>query len=248
MKIDHLVLNIEEKYQNEETTSIRQAGLPYEPKWGKGTKGFKVSNIWIGREYFELVHLLKQDGGGWMPEWVRMYNNGHRGLICLMLDVDNIYEAVGRAAQRGVKITEPEYLKFRWGFGLFTRTMPWMNSYFDFFEGVPIQIGLQQMKDQKSEDFMCQYMVPNAKENGITGIRSIRICGPFSDNDFQLIDRMFEHIERHSGRRSVSLLGGRQFLEFHRSERVTVRVAAACNNPKYTGSSVTIENVDLEIN
>ena len=97
LRIDHLVVNIDKKYQTDELEiqSIRNTGLPYEPKWGKGTKGFKASNIWIGNEYLEMINLLKKDGGGWKPEWVEEYNKGHRGLICLMLDVvdvDKIYE------------------------------------------------------------------------------------------------------------------------------------------------------------
>ena len=92
LRIDHLVVNIDKKYQTDEIAiqSIRDTGVPYEPKWGKGTKGFKASNIWIGNEYLEMIYLLKKDGGGWKPEWVEKYNKGHRGLICLMLDVDDL--------------------------------------------------------------------------------------------------------------------------------------------------------------
>lgn len=65
LRIDHLVVNIDKKYQTDELEiqSIRNTGLPYEPKWGKGTKGFKASNIWIGNEYLEMINLFKKDGG-----------------------------------------------------------------------------------------------------------------------------------------------------------------------------------------
>ena len=36
------------------------------------------------------------DGGGWKPEWVEKYNKGHRGLICLMQDVDDLDEIYRR--------------------------------------------------------------------------------------------------------------------------------------------------------
>ena len=65
--------------------------------------------------------------------------------------------------------------------------MPWRNSYFPFFEGIPLQIGLQQMRDEKSVEFMRQYMVPNAKDNGIDGIEEIKIKGAFTESDFKLI-------------------------------------------------------------
>lgn len=32
------------------------------------------------------------------------------------------------------------------------------KSYIDFFQGIPLQISLQQMKDEKSREFMNQYI------------------------------------------------------------------------------------------
>ncbi len=68
MKIDHLVINIDDKYQkdSESIKDIRDTGMLYEPKFGKGTKGFKATNIWFGTEYFEMINLLRKDGGGWV--------------------------------------------------------------------------------------------------------------------------------------------------------------------------------------
>lgn len=124
MRIDHLVLNIDKKYQTDIETieAIQKAGLPYEPKWGKGTKGFKVSNIWIGTEYFELTRILKPDGGGWIPEWVDHYHQGHRGLICLMLDIPDLDKYDEQMRAKNIAITPPVWLQFKWGFKLFTRT------------------------------------------------------------------------------------------------------------------------------
>ena len=64
----HLVVNVDSFVQEDENfiKKVHSLGLPYEPKWGKGTKGFKVSNIWIGNEYFELVKIKSKDGGGWI--------------------------------------------------------------------------------------------------------------------------------------------------------------------------------------
>lgn len=42
--------------------------------------------------------------------------------------------------------------------------MPWRNYYVPFFENVPFQIGFQETKDEKSGEFMNQYMVFNVKE------------------------------------------------------------------------------------
>ena len=105
MKIDHLVVNVDEKYHNDNNIikSIRENNFPHEPKWGKGTKGFKVSNLWIGNEYLEMIRILKENGGGWIQEWITKYNYGHRGMICLMLnvaDIDITYQALTEKAYK----------------------------------------------------------------------------------------------------------------------------------------------------
>ena len=247
LRIDHLVVNIDKKYQTDkiEIQSIRNTGLSYEPKWGKGTKGFKASNIWIGNEYLEMIYLLKKDGGGWKPEWVEKYNKGHRGLICLMLDVDDldkIYEEMINIYS--ISISEPKYLQFKWGFGLFTRTMPWRNSYFPFFEGIPLQIGLQQMKDEKSVEFMRQYMVPNARDNGINGIEEIKIKGAFTESDFELINTIFKTKESIDNG-VVIYLDNNQKLFFEKADEYKVIVTASSRNIKH--SEVKIENILISI-
>lgn len=184
-KFDHFVVNVDRKYQKDKAVinNVIKSGFPYEPSWGKGTRGFKASNLWIGNEYFEMINLLKEDGGGWKKDWVDLYNEGHRGLICIMLDVDNINEVYENFKSKNISITNPEYLKFKWLFNLLTRTMPWQNSYIKFFEGIPLQIGFQQMKDDEARNFMKQYMVPNSYENGINGIDKVIVKGALTSND-----------------------------------------------------------------
>ena len=62
-----------------------------------------------------MINLLKEDGGGWKKDWVDLYNEGHRGLICIMLDVDNINEVYENFKSKNISITNPEYLKFKIG-------------------------------------------------------------------------------------------------------------------------------------
>lgn len=181
------------------------------------------------------------EGAGWKPEWVEEYNKGHRGLICLMLDVvdlDEIYEEMVNIYS--ISISKPKYLQFKWGFGLFTRTMPWRNSYFPFFEGIPLQIGLQQMRDEKSVEFMRQYMVPNSKDNGINGIEEIKINGAFTESDFKLINTIFktkESIENGV----VIYLDYNQKIFFESADEYKVTVTLYSSNIKH--SEVKIENI-----
>ena len=246
MNIDHLVINVDKEYQTDQNimNKINSIGLPYEPKWGKGTIGFKVSNIWIGNEYFEMIRLLRKNGGGWREEWVEQYNNSHRGIICLFIEVDDIKEEFNRLKKIGVKISEPEYLKFKWFFGLLTRTMPWQNSYLPFFQGIPFQLGFQQMKDKKSKNWMLQYMVPNSRENGIEGIIEIKIYGNYSEQDRTLIKNIFPNVLFKNNGIEVELKNG-QKLTFLQEENHHVEIYTQCKNKEYINKNVSIHNIKI---
>lgn len=246
MKIDHLVTNVGREFEKDNSNVIKlgEAGYPYKPKWGKGTRGFKVSNIWIGEEYFELVHLKNKTGGGWKSEWIDQYNKGHRGLIGLCIDVEDIEEEYNRLSGCGIEISKPEFLSFKWFFNLLTRTMPWKNAYVQPFKGLPFQIFLQQMKDEKARDFMRQYMVPNSRENNINGIKGMKITGQLTSDDKEVIKKVFNKVYVEDKVMKVTLESG-QFILFEESDTHEVFVYTDCKNAMFTGKSVQIENITI---
>lgn len=248
MKIDHIVMNVSNKYQNDLNVinDIRNGGVLYEPKYGKGTKGFKATNLWFGVEYFEMINILKEDGGGWIPKWTEMYNAGHRGVVCIFLDVADINEEYNRISQTDIKVTKPEWLKFKWFFNLFTRTMPWMNSYIEFFEGVPLQLGFQQMKDQKSRDFMNQYMFPNSKDEGVEGITSIEVYGNLTNRDIDILKVVFKDKITIDGNVIVKVNESQKII-FIESDVHKVIVNTRNVNDKTKGNVVKIENVEVNL-
>lgn len=242
MKIDHIVVNVDKKYQKDNSTieNIRKTGLLYEPRSGKGTNGFKASNIWIGYEYFEMINILKPEGGGWVPEWADRFNQGHRGMICLMLDVENIELLYENFIKKGIEISQPNWLEFKWFFNLLTRRMPWKNTYLPFFENVPFQIGFQQLKDEKTREFMNQYAVPNSRDNGIVGISEIVISGEFSDSDFKLLQSIFDSMKSDDSEINI-LLNAKQKITFKKSNNYIVTVKTESN----FNTSTVIENIKI---
>lgn len=110
--IDHIVVNVNEKYQKniQFIEEVNRLGLPYTPSKGKGNKGFKASNLWIGDEYFEFIYIKSKDGGGWIKDWVDKYNSGHRGVIGLFLKTNNIEET--SEALKSYGISNPERISF----------------------------------------------------------------------------------------------------------------------------------------
>lgn len=246
-KFDHFIVNIDEKYQIDKKiiNSITSSGFPYKPSWGKGTKGFKASNLWIGNEYLEMINILKPDGGGWKTDWVELYNNGHRGLICIMLDTENINELYSLLTSKNIKVTKPEHLKFKWFFNLLTKVMPWQNCYSEFLEGIPLQIGFQQMNDKKSREFMEQYMVPNSRDNNINGISKVIIKGTLTDNDKKLISNIFDgSIIKNEP--LVIQLNQNQVLIFEESNNYSVHMITNCNNQNFNEKIINIENINIE--
>lgn len=246
-KFDHFIININKKYQRDKKTlaKITDAGFPYKPSWGKGSKGFKASNLWIGNEYLEMINILKPHGGGWKSDWVDLYNKGHRGLICIMFDVNNIDDIYNLLVSKNVKVTKPESLKFKWFFNIFTRVMPWRNCYSDFLEGIPLQIGFQQMNDEKSREFMQGYMIPNSKVNNITGISKVIINGPLTPKDRQLISKIFDKNIVKNYPLTIHL-NHNQVLVFEESADYSVDIMTNCTNETFNNKLISIENVQIK--
>lgn len=251
MRIDHLVINVGEKYQKDQQIieAIRKQGFPYEPTKGKGTKGFKASNLWIDNEYFEMIRILKEDGGGWVEEWTKRYLEGHRGLICLMIDVEDIEALYEKLKSKGITLTRPEWLRIKLLLGI-TMKMPWRNSYLSFFEKVPFQIGFQQIKDKKSLEYMRRQMEPNSRQNHIEGISKVVIYGGFTDKEFDRLSAVFESRANRKvdeeGRACLEVrLNSKQKLELIEASNYKVEVYTTSKVTRDIEASTTIENITL---
>ncbi|MGN1400997.1 MAG: VOC family protein [Bacillus sp. (in: firmicutes)] len=246
MKIDHLVVNVDKSIQEdqEQIHAIQSIGLPYNPKWGKGTKGFKVANIWIGKEYFELVQIKTKDGGGWIKDWTTKYLNGHRGLIGFALEVEDIDLTYQKLLSHNVHASSPEPLRFRWLFNLLTKTMPWRNSYLPELKGVPFQFFLQQLNDEKAKSYMEQYMVPNSRDHDIEGISEVVIYGELTEEDKKVLFALFDDYEESKDLLIIRL--GAQTIRFINAPAYKVEVTLTCNNKDYSNSNVKIHNVQIQ--
>ncbi len=246
VKIDHLVVNVDKYVQEEQSfiEKIQAMGLPYVPKWGKGTKGFKVSNIWIGKEYFEFVTIKTADGGGWVKDWVSQFHAGHRGLIGFALEVDDITATYKQLRNEGILVTAPEPLKFKWFFNLLTRTMPWRNSYLPAFKGVPFQFFLQQLNDEKTKKYMEQYMVPNSLENDIVGISEVTIYGNLTKEDKKIMYALFDRYEEQEKLLTIYLEN--QTIHFREANTYKVEVVLTCNNKEFENKSIQINNLEIK--
>ncbi|GLV65942.1 hypothetical protein Bmyc01_46110 [Bacillus mycoides] len=94
LRLDHFVIHIDNDFEkiNNLKKEFNKLNLPFNPKKGKGTKGFKVINFWSGEQYLEMLYLKNLEGGGWKSEWIDKYNQGKRGVFGICLFTDSLDE------------------------------------------------------------------------------------------------------------------------------------------------------------
>lgn len=122
--------------------------------------------------------------------------------------------------------------------------MPWQNSYIKFFEGIPLQIGFQQMKDDEARNFMKQYMVPNSYENGISGIDKVIVKGALTSNDKDLLKIIFDSYIIKDTPLTISL-NEKQVLIFQEDKNYLVEIFCKCTNNDFINKCIGIENITL---
>lgn len=244
MKLDHFVLHIDNSEQTLERLKeeIAPKGFPFEPAWGKGTAGFKVSNIWIGRQYFEIIRLLTPDGGGWVKTWVDKYNTGKRGLFCIFLKTDDIQGMANELSARGVSVQGPERISFKALFGLVRKNLPWQVLYLPAIPGTDLEIGFIQY-DPDPKDRIKQYLVPNSDENGITGVHSATVSLPLTANAREHILKIFPTGTTMAGGIRVSLENGT--MKFIDASAVSTSLEAETTSREFSDKSFSLMNVTV---
>ena len=243
LTLDHFVVHIDNSPDlltglKAELASI---DIPFEPDWGKGTKGFKAANIWIGRQYFEIIRILRPDGGGWTPRWVERHRTGQRGLYCLFLATDDLDRTAATLRAAGIALEGPERIAYRASFGLWKKSMPWRVLYLPPVPGTGVEIGFIQY-DPDPKDRLKAFMPPNADEKGVTGVTACAIHLPLSESARAFIRQVFPQADIEAGRIAAPLDGG----TLHFQDAPEIRADFYAHRPDGAlKGSVTLANVTL---
>ncbi|EDW22162.1 transporter [Bacillus pumilus] len=243
-KIDHIVINVDEKYQKDKKMidMIQQNGFPYAPKKGKRTKGFKISNLWIGKEYLELVNITKKDGGGWKKDWTELYNRGTRGAICLMIDVSDIDSLHQSLLDKAFDVQTPERIEYKL-FGLLKISSRWRNMYLPFFEKEAFQIGFQQLDNEEISEKFQKKMIPNSISHKIMGMTKIIINGKWTELDYNMIENTFRNTQKEGNSLKIKLNNGSDIIFVENND---FSLYVEMDNQSLQSKSITkIENVYL---
>jgi len=170
LEIDHVVIHIDSsKNVDEFKHHLDNAGVPFEPAWGKKSKGFKISNIWFGMQYFEIVNIVKSKNL-WLPRWAKRHAKGERGTFCILFKLQSpISDLQKKLSDGGYRVTEPERTTFKGFLGLFEKTLPWRFFLTSKIPGTNIELGFIEY-DAGAEEQIKPYLVPNGSDVGLTGL------------------------------------------------------------------------------
>lgn len=250
MRLDHFVVHITKNEGKLELlkSELAELGIPFDPKRGKGTKGFKVANVWIGEQYLELPWILTKDGGGWRADWVSKYHEGKRGIFGLCLMVDDIEQIKRDLENRGVQVEGPERITFKI-LGLFKKSLPFQTLYTPNIPGTDLQIMFLQMDSQKMFDYTKKhFMHPNSEKNGVTGIGRAVVELPESPEVRELILKVFPSCKVEDDKMTFEMKDTTLEFQFNQKQELKVHLYATTTNPNYpTDKRIEIENITLQL-
>jgi len=249
MHLDHFVVHIdgpERLKKIAEESSL--AGFPFNPKKGKGDKGFKATNIWIGQEYFEITWLLKPDGGAWIPEWVDRYKKGSRGAVCIFLRTESLDELAKGFEQRGIG-HRIERTSFKVLFGLYTVKLPWRILLLPPLPGTDVEISYIQY-DPGTIDKFAKYWKPNSRENGINGIHSADIHVQDVPSTIEYLKKIFPDYKSNESGFSIPISEGviRILATKTPQHKEHITLYAKSTNKEFDKKKFSIENVTVQTN
>lgn len=246
MKLDHIVVHIDNDPEllKKLKAEAERCGFPFDPSKGKGTRGFRVSNLWVGNQYLEIPRILRKDGGGWTNDWVEKFNQGKRGVYCLFLRASNLERLQSDLAVRGIR-SSLERTSYKAFFGLYRVTMPWRYLRMAPIPDSDFEIGFFEPEEGVAEK-MRPRMNPNADSNGIVGFGDIDIFLPSYQNALPFLKAIFANLtEPENQHAKVSLEDSE--IHFHQSPNNTLEVVmdAQSRNEDLVGKSFSLQNVTL---
>lgn len=168
--LDHIVIHVDTTDEiTRLKTELDAAAVPFEPTWGKAAKGFKIANIWVGQQYFEIVDI-HSDKNLWQPQWAQRHARGDRGVYCIFFKVqEDVHKLYQKFVQQNIDVTEPERTRFKWLFGLLEKKLPWQFMLLPNVLGTAVELGIIRYDDGAEEKHK-PFMVPNTADKGITGL------------------------------------------------------------------------------
>ena len=244
MELDHVVVHIDDDDQILENLrrQSESVGVKIQPRSNLVTSSFKSANIWFGRQYFEIIQILRKDGPGLEKRWVNRYNQGKRGAYCLFLRVPDINVKAQELRKFGMSVEGPKRYSTSALLGFSRKILPWQVIYLPPIPGTDLEIGFIQYDDE--EKIAKRAHIAREDKKGVTGFHSAVITLPISLRARDFILEAFKGLATAEDEIKVPIDGGS--LTFKPSDKVHVQLIGDVTETEKVGKSISLENVSLD--
>ncbi|GGO07527.1 hypothetical protein [Saccharibacillus kuerlensis] len=97
---------------------------------------------------------------------------------------------------------------------------------------------------------MHQYMVPNSRDEGITGIQTVGIHGEWTDGDLKVVEAIFERCVQNGpdGLLEIELSGeSKQRIRLFPADSYRMEITLAADNSEHDRKRIEMPNVILNV-
>ncbi|MBD3286796.1 hypothetical protein GF359_09250 [candidate division WOR-3 bacterium] len=253
LRLNHLIVHIDN--DEEILTGLKKElypqGYPFNPESGEKGGGYQASNIWIGKQYIQLVRLTREAGTGWEERWVKAYNEGHRGPVALIIATHRLDELREGFEKQDLDIQIPKKASSKDIIGLFTdllgitKQAPWKILYLPSIPGTDMEIGFIEYQGNAEEE-LAEIMKPNSANNGITSINRAKIYLPQWEEGMEYLGKIFPDLKDSKSQYRIRMLDSE--LLFFRSEpgEFGVKLETSCEKKDLVGGKFDIENLSVK--
>lgn len=243
-EMDHFVTLIDdsEVVFNIIKMGFEQAGFPVGMEAGKSGENFSTVTVFSGRSYLELLQISKDGAPDWPDEINQWNREGKRGILMLFLRAKDLDEIYNELKTRGIPVNEP-YRDYYKSDGE-KKSFPWRFMDLPVMGQIPLWIRWIQY-DTMLWNMHHTGLKPNSRDlSGIDGFDSLKITGSFSDDDFQLLEKIFPELKENE-ENSVILRNGN--LTFKKGDRTHFAFRASTENGNYKGQSMNAFNFSIDV-
>lgn len=249
MRFDHIVVHVDndpEKLKSLQAT-LNEQGYFFDPTSGRRSLSFRISSINVGDEYIEIVRLTRRGIHSWVRNWVTEYDEGQRGAFCIFLEDEELRRTAAALQEAGIEARGPVQFRYPYLMGLVQLSAPYSVYYLPPFPESPLQLALIQYRSDEQRARFQAKLTPNARKNGINGIRRIEVDLPELIESLPLLQSVFPELEQEGS--GWVALAGKARLFFRESEDgfTHLRLHTVTSQRKRLGKSCQIENVEVKV-
>lgn len=243
MRLDHFVIHIEPKPDaiGDIAKTCIPLGFAFDPVGNRNFDSFSAHYLYVGFEYLEIIQLKNPETSGWVPRWVQLFKEGHRGIYCIFLGTQDIEEIERNLVANGFEV-KAERSSFVAGDGK-EYQLPWRIIHLPAIPGSPTEISFIQYDSSPQE--LKEIFVPNSDQNSLVGIHGIELFIPNVTNQIDFIRKIFPNVQVED----LSLIAtcDNGFIRFSNDQKIQSRIHVKSDDLQKIVQQFSIENIVISV-